>query len=304
MKILSIGCLVFIAASVCASCAHTELTEEDSASGQQTTKGFKTISFSPFFLEVTEGSFGDIANWRSSGAASSRAGSLSELATTLSYWDYMDGDLIQESTTETSSPLEMKLPYGSHNIYFLAHSSTAESSADESFTFVPEKVTETFWADYPIEVDNDTEGRQTISLERVVSKAQITVKDAIPAGVSRMRMTVGSHYRTLDLKTGNATSAALPYSLSWELGSEYEGRAGLYFYIFTFTPASDEEFDTSFKIEALSAEDEVLFSIEADGISLLRNRCTNATCRLFSTDTSISFSDPGDWTPELELELK
>ena len=304
MKILSIGCLSLMAACVCASCAHTELPEEDNVSGQQTSQGFKTISFSPFFLEVTEGSFGDIANWRSAGAAASRAGSLSELATTLSYWDYVGVELIQSNTIETSAPLEMKLPYGSHNIYFLAHSSTAESSGGDSFTFVPEKVTETFWTDYPLTVDNETDGRQTISLERVVSKAQITVKDAIPSGVSRMRMTVGSHYRTLDLNTGDATGQPHPYSLSWDLGSEYEGRAGLYFYIFTFTPTAEEEFDTSLKIEALSSEDEVLFSMEADGIPLLRNRCTNATCRLFSSGTSFNFTDPGDWTPEQELDLK
>lgn len=47
-------------------------------------------------------------------------------------------------TQKTSSPLEMKLLYGSHNIYFLAHSSTTQNASQEDFTFTPEKVTETF----------------------------------------------------------------------------------------------------------------------------------------------------------------
>lgn len=295
MKTFSFGCLM--AACVLASCTRNELGENNLFEQE------KTISFSPFFLEVTEGgSFGDIANWKTNWTAASRAGSLAELATTPSYWDYIGDELIQKNTVETSAPLEMKLPYGQHNIYFLAHSST-DSGESSQTSFVPEKVTETFWTNFPLEVNNETSESQSISLDRVVSKAKITVKDAIPSGVRSMRMTVSSHYRTLDLESGNAVSEPLPYSLSWELGAEYEGRTGLYFYIFTFTPTADQEYETSLKIEALSDTGEVLFSRETDAIPLLRNRCTNVICRLFSSNADISFSDPGDWEPELEIEI-
>lgn len=299
MKTFSFGSLM--AACVLASCTQNELGENNLFE-QKTTKQEKTISFSPFFLEVTHGGIGDIANWKTSRAAASRAGTLAELSTTLSYWDYIGDELIQKNTVETSAPLEMKLPYGQHDIYFLAHSST-DSGESSQTSFVPEKVTETFWTNFPLEVNNETSESQSISLDRVVSKAKITVKDAIPSGVRSMRMTVGSHYRTLDLKTGNAVSEPLPYSLSWELGAEYEGRTGLYFYIFTFTPTADQEYETSLKIEALSDTGEVLFSREANAIPLLRNRCTNVICRLFSSNAGISFSDPGDWEPELEIEI-
>jgi hypothetical protein len=96
-------------------------------------------------------------------------------------------------------------------------------------------VTETFSANFPLEVNNKTAASQIVRLDRVVSKAKITVLDAVPEGVTSMQMTVGTHYRTLDLKTGNSAGEPLPYSLSWKLGNEYIGREGLYFYIFTFT---------------------------------------------------------------------
>lgn len=297
MKTLTIGCLALMAACVCPSCSRTEISADI-----ESTKQEKAISFSPFFLEVTHGGIGDIANWKTSRTAASRTGTLAELATTLSYWDYIGDELIQKNTVETSAPLEMKLLYGSHNIYFLAHSST-DSGESSQTSFVPEKVTETFWTNFPLEVNNETSENQSISLDRVVSKAKITVKDAIPSDVRSMRMTLGSHYRTLDLKSGNAVNEPLPNSLSWELGAEYEGRNGLYFYIFTFTPTADQEYETSLKIEALSDTDEVLFSREANAIPLLRNRCTNVICRLFSSNAGISFSDPGDWEPELEIEI-
>lgn len=298
MKALTIGCLALIAAGVSPSCSRTEVPINIESTNQE-----KTISFSPFFLEVTEGgSFGDIANWKTNRTAASRAGTLAELATTLSYWDYIGDELIQKNTVETSAPLEMQLPFGQHNIYFLAHSST-DSGESSQTSFVPEKVSETFWVNFPLEVNNETSESQSISLYRVVSKAKITVKDAIPSGVHSMRMTVGSHYRTLDLNTGNAVGEPLPYSLSWELGTEYEGYTAISLSIYTFTPTADQEYETSLKIEALSDTGEVLFSREADAVPLLRNRCTNIKCRMFSSNAGISFSDPGDWNPELEIEI-
>lgn len=239
MKTYSIGGLMIMAACVCASCAYTEIPKDEKLSNQEQSENYREISFSPFFLEVTEdSSFGSISQWKTAGRAVSRAETLPELATTLSYWDYLDNKLMHTDTQKTSSPLEMKLLYGSHNIYFLAHSSTTQNASQEDFTFTPEKVTETFWANFPLEVNNKTAASQIVRLDRVVSKAKITVLDAVLEGVTSMRITVGTHYRTLDLKTGNAAGEPLPYSLSWKLGNEYIGREGLYFYIFTFTPTA------------------------------------------------------------------
>lgn len=300
MKRNYLTCL--LAACMVASCTKQEISENSVAEPElEVTHQEKSISFSPYFLEVSYGGIGDIANW--SRSAVSRGQALSKLATTLSYWDYIGDELIQKNTIQTSSLLEMKLPYGSHNIFFLAHSSTDDNEPGSPTRFAPEKVTETFWANYPLEVNSETNQSQSVSLDRVVSKAKITVKDAIPAGVHSMRLTLGCHYRILDLKTGNAENEPLSYSLSWQLGKEYEGRAGLFFYMFTFTPTADQEYETSFLIEALSDTGEVLFSREAEAIPLLRNRCTNVKCRLFSGNASISFTEPGDWEPELEIEL-
>jgi hypothetical protein len=56
MKTYSIGGLMIMAACVCASCAYTKIPEDEKLSNQEQSENYREISFSPFFLEVTEDS--------------------------------------------------------------------------------------------------------------------------------------------------------------------------------------------------------------------------------------------------------
>ena len=281
------------AALLLAACSQENIVGEpdDPEMSDQTCR----VSFVPSFMEISQG---DIASWQPS-----RAESLSDLATTLSYWDYLDGDCLQSDTLTLPSPISMTLKYGSHHLYFLAHSSTSLQQLEDR-TFYPSKVTETFWTDFPLEADENLQDQQTVPMERVVTMVKVTLRDAMPQGVDSIRLTVDSHYRKLDLQTGNAAgSSGSSYSLSWKTGSEYAGRTGLSFSMYSFTPTPDEEFQSLVRIEALSADGDVLYSAEAPSVPLLRNRCTNASCRLFSGNTGISFADPDDWMPAKEIEM-
>lgn len=253
----------------------------------------RIIDFLPQLVELS----GSIADWQPS-----RSDSLSELATTLSYWDYMDGLCHSKKTQTTSSVLPIEMDYGSHNLYFLAHSST--ESEQDGFLFTPSKVTETFWADFPIEVNAETGTSLNVPLNRVVSKVSIILKDAMPEGISRMRMTVGGLIRTLDIETGNGKlETAEDYTLEWEIGSSYVGREGLSFTMFSFTPTPSEEFDVSVSLEALSSGGEVLFGGECASVPLLRNRCTEVSCSLFGKTVGFSATVAEDWVPPLEIEM-
>lgn len=261
---------------------------------EETSEETCRVSFLPVFMEIGQG---DIHQWDQS-----RSGTLAELATTLSYWDYMGDERMQADTVSLPSPLTLNVKYGTHHIYFLAHSST--DGRMEGMKYTPKKVTETFWKDFPIEVDENMAPNQELQMKRVVSRAMITVKDAFPASVKAVRMTVGGHLRTLDVMTGNGdTDSASDYEITWDLGDEYAGRSGLYFSVYTFTPTESEEFDVTLKIEALGSDGKMLYGAQASGVPLLRNRCTNAICRLFSGNTGITFSDPGDWDPAIEIEM-
>lgn len=254
----------------------------------------RTLSFHPQFVEF---SGVGITDWQAS-----RSGSLSELTTTLSYWDYIGGFCQGENTQVTSSLLSIDMDYGQHTLYFLAHSSN--ESVQDGFLFTPEKVTETFWKDFSLVVDYDTEESITVPLERVVSKVTVILKDAMPEGVSKMRMTVGGLIRTLDIKTGNGkTESSENYTLEWEIGPSYVGRKGLAFNMFTFTPNSSDEFEVSVKLEALSAVGEVKFSGECDSAPLLRNRCTQISCSLFGLSLGLSATVANDWMLPLEIDM-
>lgn len=261
---------------------------------EETSEETCRVSFLPVLMEIGQG---DINQWNHS-----RAGTLGELASTLSYWDYMDGERMQADTVSLPSPLTLNMKYGAHHVYFLAHSSTKGDM--EGMKYTPEKVTETFWKDFSIQVNENMNPNQELQMKRVVSRAMITVKDAFPSSVKAVRMTVGGHLRTLDVMTGNGvTDSASDYAITWELGDEYAGRSGLYFSVYTFTPTESEEFDVTLKIEALGADGKMLYGAQASGVPLLRNRCTNAICRLFSGNTGITFSEPEDWEPTVEIEM-
>lgn len=277
---------------IMAACSKENIARP--ADMEQTSEKTCRVSFLPVFMEIGQG---DINQWNNS-----RAGTLAELATTLSYWDYMDGEQMQADTVSLPSPLTLNMKYGAHHVYFLAHSSTGGSM--EGMKYTPEKVTETFWQDFSLQVDENMASSQELQMKRVVSRAMITVKDAFPASVKSVRMTVGGHLRTLDVTTGNGDAdSASDYTITWEIGDEYAGRSGLYFSVFTFTPTESEEFDVALKIEALGADGKMLYGAQASGVPLLRNRCTNAICRLFSGNTGITFSDPDDWNPAIEIEM-
>lgn len=64
---------------------------------EQTSEKTCRVSFLPVFMEIGQG---DINQWNNS-----RAGTLAELATTLSYWDYMDGEQMQADTVSLPSPI-------------------------------------------------------------------------------------------------------------------------------------------------------------------------------------------------------
>lgn len=284
--------ICIVAALIMAACSKESIIQETKLN--QISEKTCRVSFSPMFMEIAQG---DINQWHQS-----RGSTFNDLATTLSYWDYMDGQRLQADTISLPSPLTLNMKYGDHHVYFLAHSSTEGDM--EGMKYTPEKVTETFWKDFSIQVNENMNPNQELQMKRVVSRAMITVKDAFPPSVKAVRMTVGGHLRTLDVMTGNGvTDSASDYAITWKLDDEYAGRSGLYFSVYTFTPTESEEFDVTLKIEALGADGKMLYGAQASGVPLLRNRCTNAICRLFSGNTGITFSEPEDWQPTVEIEM-
>ena len=82
------------AALLLAACSQENIVGEpaDPEMSDQTCR----VSFVPSFMEISQG---DIASWRPS-----RGELLSDLATTLSYWDYLDGECLQSDTLTLPLP--------------------------------------------------------------------------------------------------------------------------------------------------------------------------------------------------------
>lgn len=287
--------LVAVMAAACSS----ECPQADGNRGMEETEQTRTLVFRPFAgMDV------QVGPWKPDDGMKSlpTRAALQEAADSLLCLDFMEGTMVKRLSQPADRPFSIEMRYGAHNLYFVGHSSTDYSVDAEKAVFRTEKVTESFLKLHSMEVSPDTEERISVEMDRVVSKLTVLIEDAIPDYVKGLRLTVGDHMAALDLNTGKGVAEEKKeFVISWELDESYAGRVGLKVSVFTFCP--DGEFKVPVKIEATDADGTVRASCSASQIPLLVNRCTVARCRLFVQNGGFTFDAPGDWIPEIEVEM-
>ena len=229
--------------------------------------------------------------------------SLEESASILHFFDIVDGSVVQNKTEKISGSFAVKLPFGVHQLCFLAHSSEGCSPDENGSMFSPSQVTETFLCNKELLVDQNTEKLQVVKMDRVVGKVAVKIVDAIPAGITALKLSLGNHCSVLDMATGlGVVGQCKPFSKEWNIGSSIEGRKGQVVSIMTFVPAGG--ITTSVKIEAMNAEGDVVYSREASNIPVEVNRATTASCILFKQDEHFSFEIAEEWAPGLDIDME
>ena len=125
-----------------------------------------------------------------------------------------DGNLLQQvhqgdNTAEDFGKPVMQMAYGSHHVYFVASRGTTPTLNVGAHSITWEKVSDTFYKDYDVNVVATSNGNRAVTLERVVTKLRLTFTDAIPENAATINITPATWYKGLDYVTGEPCAVGI-----------------------------------------------------------------------------------------------
>jgi hypothetical protein len=212
--------------------------------------------------------------------------------------DYMGSTLVQElhqtNTDEDFGVPTLNLAYGSHHVYFVASRGTTPTVNVGAHSIAWEKVSDTFYKDYEVNVVATSNGNRAVTLERVVTKLRLTFTDAIPENAATINITPATWYKGLDYVTGEPCAVAENQTTTINIPSTSIAQTGVQASMFSVSTAT--EWTTNVTISSKTAADAVLGTATLTAVPLKANRVSDYSGPLFSAGGSMSLSLNGEWT--------
>ena len=229
---------------------------------------------------------------------------LGDYIATLQVFDYKDGALVNSITQDKEDTgfgtVPLKADYGTHEYVFVGHNSVSCSYDNETSELTFDKILDTFTATQTLEVDIDTEEKQSVKMERQVAGIKLVMQDAIPQNAACIELTVEGYSSVLNPKTGKG-SVGTKHVREWEYSTSNIGKTGTSYTLYTFLPADDHTVDITIRVEGTDGKDIVNYTLE--DISVEKNKMTVISGYLLSTDLSASVSVEGEWDEDIEITL-
>lgn len=201
----------------------------------------------------------------------------------------------QSSASEEFGTIPMSLTYGNHELLFVGHKTEEPSFSYPSVTF--NEAHDTFSCRMLLTVDEDTDASQQVRLSRCVAVIKVVATDAIPEGVSALRMKLSACYNTLDIATGYAAGQSAETVRTFTYSTSHIGKSGTTYSIYTFVP--NREFTTDVTVEVLDAGGSVISTASVKGASVERNRQTVLTGELFEMKTDVVVDINDSWGDDI-----
>ena len=192
--------------------------------------------------------------------------------TDLWMFDYVGDELVQQlhltPSDENFDAPTITLSYASHHVYIVVSRGTTPTVDSEAHTIAWEKVSDTFWKDYTIDVTNSSTKNRSCTLARMVTKLKITPTDEIPVSMASMTVAPSVWYSCFDYKTGEPVAGdAVERVIS--VPSGYVGTSGqLAASIFSLSPATS--WSTDVTVTAKDADGGVLGSVTMAAVPFTR----------------------------------
>lgn len=223
--------------------------------------------------------------------------------TDLWVYDYVGDELVQKlhqtPTDANWGKPEMTLAYGQHHVYFVASRGTEPSVNETDHIISWGSVRDTFWKDYEVSVVTTSNGNRAVTLDRVVTKLRLTVKDEVPATCAQLNVTPSVWYYGLDYMTGSAVSAQ-SQKMTVDIPSSYVGTSGQLMASFFSISASDE-WTANISVKAKNSAGGVLGSVNILGAPFKANRATEYNGNLFGSGGSLNIHINEDWEEPVEV---
>lgn len=197
---------------------------------------------------------------------------------------YKHTQLRKDNTTYTTfGEFSCNLPIGTYTMvaiargYFDGDVLTMTSPTAAGYT--SERPRETFCASQSVTV-TAAGADASVTMNRIITQLNIISTDQISSGVAKIRTTYGGGSKSFDPTSGLATDDN-GFSLTNNPAVQ-DGHLGICNFAFL---ATDEETMT-ITIEALDADNHVLFTKSVPGVPLKRNRQTTLTGAIFTASAS------------------
>ena len=217
--------------------------------------------------------------------------------------DYMNGELVQQvhqsdNTAEDFGMPVMQLAYGAHHVYFVASRGTGADLNAGEHRLTWEKVSDTFYKDYEVNVVATSNGNRAVTLERVVTKLRLTFTDAIPENAAMINITPATWYKGLDYVTGEPCAVAENQTTTINIPSTSIGQTGVQASMFSISTTT--EWTTDVTISSKTSADAVLGTATLTAVPLKANRVSDYSGPLFSAGGSMTLSLNGEWADSYE----
>ena len=216
--------------------------------------------------------------------------------------DYMNGQLVQQvhqsdnSADDFGKPV-MQLAYGSHHVYFVASRGAGPDMNVGEHRLTWEKVSDTFWADYAVDVVATSNGNRAVTLERVATKLRLTFTDAIPDNAATINITPATWYKGLDYVTGEPCAVAQNQTTTINIPSTSIGQTGVQASIFSISTAT--EWTTDVTISSKTSANAVLGTATLTAVPLKANRVSDYSGPLFGSEGRMTLSLNTVWDEPL-----
>lgn len=237
---------------------------------------------------------GDFENeMRTRGILSANGSEMSDLW----MFDYVGDDLVQQlhltPSDENFDAPSITLSYASHHVYIVVSRGATPTVDAEAHTIVWDKVSDTFWKDYTIDVTSSSTKNRSCTLARVVTKLKVTPTDEIPSDMASLVLAPSIWYSGFDYKTGNPVGCAAVERVI-AVPASYAGTAGqLSASIFSFSSSTAWTSDVT--VTAEDGNGGVLGSVTMTAVPFVRNRATEMFGRMFAEKSSVSLTLDDTW---------
>ena len=199
----------------------------------------------------------------------------------------------QASTDEDFGTPTLNLSVGSHHIYFIASRGTGATLSTENHTITFTRVLDTFYKDYEINVTATSNGSRSVTLDRIVTKLTTVITDAIPEGAATFNLTPEAWHYGIDYTTGLPISATASQTITINIPSSEICATNEHLSIFGFS--TEDEWTTNLTLNCKKADGTVLGSAAISVVPLKRNRITEYTGPLFSSNGLTTVGLSTDW---------
>jgi hypothetical protein len=213
-------------------------------------------------------------------------------------FDYVGEELVQQlhltpSDENFDSP-SITLSYASHHVYIVVSRGATPTVETAAHTITWDKVSDTFWKDYTIDVTSSSTKNRSCTLARVVTKLKVTPTDEIPADMASLVLAPSMWYSGFDYKTGNPMGgAAVERVIS--VPASYVGTTGqLAASIFSFS--SSTAWSTDVTVTAKDANGAVLGSVKMAAVPFIRNRATEMSGGMFAEHSPVRLTLDDAWS--------